>query len=47
MLMDEMLVVVVIDLGGCIHMVVDLWFKVCKVGDLQAEFVMDFFEGFA
>jgi len=45
--MDETLAVAAIDLGGRIHTVVDLQLKVRKVGDLQAELVTDFFEGFA
>jgi imidazoleglycerol-phosphate dehydratase len=45
--MDETLAVAAIDLGGRIHAVVDLQLKVQQVGDLQAELVTDFFEGFA
>ncbi len=45
--MDETLAVAAVDLGGRIHAVVDLRLKVRKVGDLQAELVTDFFEGFA
>ena len=45
--MDETLAVAAIDLGGRPHAVVDLKVKVLKVGDLQAELVHDFFEGFA
>jgi imidazoleglycerol-phosphate dehydratase len=45
--MDETLAVAAIDLGGRIHTVVDLRLKVRQVGDLQAELVQDFFEGFA
>lgn len=45
--MDETLAVAAIDLGGRIHTVVDLRVKVRMVGDLQAELVTDFFEGFA
>jgi imidazoleglycerol-phosphate dehydratase len=45
--MDETLAVAAIDLGGRIHTVVDLKLKVRTVGDLQAELVTDFFEGFA
>jgi imidazoleglycerol-phosphate dehydratase len=45
--MDETLAVAAIDLGGRIHAVVDLRLKVRQVGDLQAELVQDFFEGFA
>jgi imidazoleglycerol-phosphate dehydratase len=45
--MDETLAVAAIDLSGRIHTVVDLQLKVDRVGDLQAELVTDFFEGFA
>jgi imidazoleglycerol-phosphate dehydratase len=45
--MDETLAVAAIDLGGRPHAVVDLAVKVLRVGDLQAELVHDFFEGFA
>jgi imidazoleglycerol-phosphate dehydratase len=45
--MDETLAVAAIDLGGRIHTVVDLQLKVERVGDLQAELITDFFEGFA
>jgi len=45
--MDEALAVAAIDLSGRIHTVVDLQLKVERVGDLQAELVTDFFEGFA
>src|SRR5438876_5851563 len=45
--MDETLAVAAIDLGGRPHVVVDLKLKVKKVGDLQAELLHDFFEGFA
>jgi imidazoleglycerol-phosphate dehydratase len=45
--MDETLGVAAIDLSGRIHAVVDLALKVDRVGDLQAELVQDFFEGFA
>ena len=45
--MDETLAVAAVDLGGRIHTVVDLRLTVRKVGDLQAELVTDFFEGFA
>jgi imidazoleglycerol-phosphate dehydratase len=45
--MDETLAVAAVDLGGRMHTVVDLRLKVRKVGDLQAELVTDFFEGFA
>lgn len=45
--MDETLAVAAIDLGGRPHAVVDLKVTVRRVGDLQAELVHDFFEGFA
>ena len=45
--MDETLAVAAIDLGGRPHTVVDLRVKVLRVGDLQAELVHDFFEGFS
>ena len=45
--MDETLAVAAIDLGGRPHAVVNLKLKVPRVGDLQAELVHDFFEGFA
>jgi imidazoleglycerol-phosphate dehydratase len=45
--MDETLGVAAIDLSGRIHAVVDLRLKVQRVGDLQAELLYDFFEGFA
>jgi imidazoleglycerol-phosphate dehydratase len=45
--MDEALAVAAIDLGGRPHAVVDLKLRVARVGDLQAELVHDFFEGFA
>jgi len=45
--MDETLAVAAVDLSGRIHAVVDLRLKVRRVGDLQAELVTDFFEGFA
>ncbi len=45
--MDETLAVAAIDLSGRIHTVVGLGLKVERVGDLQAELVTDFFEGFA
>ena len=45
--MDETLGVAAIDLGGRAHTVVDLRLRVQRVGDLQAELVHDFFEGFA
>jgi imidazoleglycerol-phosphate dehydratase len=45
--MDETLAVAAIDLSGRPHAVVDLALKVERVGDLQAELVHDFFDGFA
>ena len=45
--MDETLAVAAIDLGGRPHAVVDLGLRVQQVGDLQAELVADFFDGFA
>jgi imidazoleglycerol-phosphate dehydratase len=45
--MDETLAVVALDLGGRPHAAIDLRLKVVRVGDLQAELVHDFFEGFA
>jgi len=45
--MDETLAVAAIDLGGRPHAVVNLQVKTARVGDLQAELVHDFFEGFA
>ena len=45
--MDETLGVAAIDLGGRVHTVVDLRLRVKRVGDLQAELVGDFFDGFA
>ncbi|MEW6323574.1 MAG: imidazoleglycerol-phosphate dehydratase HisB [Acidobacteriota bacterium] len=45
--MDETLAVAAIDLSGRPHAVVDTRVTVRLVGDLQAELVHDFFEGFA
>ena len=45
--MDETLGVAAIDLSGRIHAVTDLRLKVRRVGDLEAELVGDFFDGFA
>ena len=45
--MDETLAVAAIDLGGRPHAVFDLKLRVQRVGDLEAELVHDFFEGFA
>lgn len=45
--MDETLGVAAVDLGGRVHAVTDLQLAVERVGDLQAELVHDFFDGFA
>ena len=45
--MDESLGVAAIDLSGRTHAVVDLRLRVRRVGDLQAELIHDFFDGFA
>lgn len=45
--MDETLAVAAIDLSGRPHTVVETKVRVRLVGDLQAELVHDFFEGFA
>lgn len=45
--MDETLAVAAIDLSGRPFAAVDLRLRVTRVGDLQAELVQDFFEGFA
>jgi imidazoleglycerol-phosphate dehydratase len=45
--MDESIGVVAIDLGGRAHAVVDARVRTLKVGDLQADLLTDFFEGFA
>ena len=45
--MDETLAVAAVDLGGRVHAVVDLRLRVRRVGDLEAELVHDFFDGFA
>jgi imidazoleglycerol-phosphate dehydratase len=45
--MDETLGVAAIDLGGRVHAVIDLKLQVERVGDLEADLVNDFFEGFA
>src|SRR4029453_12591237 len=45
--MDETLAVAAIDLSGRPHAVIDAKVKVRLVGDLQAELLPDFFEGFA
>ena len=45
--MDESIGVVAIDLGGRAHAVVDARVRTQKVGDLHADLLTDFFEGFA
>jgi imidazoleglycerol-phosphate dehydratase len=45
--MDETLAVAAVDLSGRPHAVVNLKLKVKRIGDLQAELVHDFFDGFA
>ena len=45
--MDETLAVAAIDLSGRAATVVDVPLRAARVGDLQAELVHDFFEGFA
>ena len=45
--MDETLAVAAVDLSGRPHAVIDLRLRVKRVGDLQAELIQDFFEGFA
>jgi imidazoleglycerol-phosphate dehydratase len=45
--MDETLGLAAIDLGGRPQAAVDLKLRVTRVGDLQAELLHDFFEGFA
>ena len=45
--MDETLGVEAVDLSGRVHAVTDLNLAVERVGDLQAELVHDFFDGFA
>ena len=45
--MDETLGVAAVDLSGRVHAVTDLRLAVERVGDLQAELVDDFFDGFA
>jgi imidazoleglycerol-phosphate dehydratase len=45
--MDETLGVAAIDLSGRVHAVTDMKLAVAHVGDLQAELVDDFFDGFA
>jgi len=45
--MDETLAVAAVDLGGRPHAIVATGVRAARVGDLQAELVPDFFEGFA
>jgi imidazoleglycerol-phosphate dehydratase len=45
--MDETLAVAALDFSGRPYAVVDLKLSVARVGDLPAELVQDFFEGFA
>ncbi len=45
--MDESIGIVAIDLGGRAHAVVDARVRTVKVGDLHADLLTDFFEGFA
>jgi imidazoleglycerol-phosphate dehydratase len=45
--MDETLGVAAIDLSGRVHSVTDLKLAVQRVGDLEADLVNDFFDGFA
>jgi imidazoleglycerol-phosphate dehydratase len=45
--MDETLGVAAIDLSGRVHSVTDLKLSVQRVGDLEADLVNDFFDGFA
>jgi imidazoleglycerol-phosphate dehydratase len=45
--MDETLAVVAVDLGGRPHAVTQTGVRARRVGDLDAELVPDFFEGFA
>jgi imidazoleglycerol-phosphate dehydratase len=45
--MDETLGVAAIDLSGRVHAVTGLRLKVRRVGDLEADLVHDFFDGFA
>lgn len=45
--MDETLGVAAVDLGGRPCAVVDLRLRVSRVGDMQAELLHDFFDGFA
>ena len=45
--MDDTLGVAAVDLSGRVHAVTSLKLKVRRVGDLEAELVHDFFDGFA
>jgi imidazoleglycerol-phosphate dehydratase len=45
--MDETLGVAALDLGGRPHAVVDVKLRAQRIGDLQAELLVDFFSGFA
>lgn len=45
--MDEALAVAAVDLGGRVHAVIDLKLRSRRVGDLEAELLHDFFDGFA
>ncbi|MXY25210.1 MAG: imidazoleglycerol-phosphate dehydratase HisB [Acidobacteria bacterium] len=45
--MDETLGVAAVDLSGRVHAVTDLKLRARLVGDLQAELIADFFDGFA
>jgi imidazoleglycerol-phosphate dehydratase len=45
--MDETLGLAAVDFGGRVAAVVDTKVHAARVGDLQAELVCDFFEGFA
>ena len=45
--MDETLGVAAVDLSGRVHAVTDLKLRARLVGDLQAELIDDFFDGFA
>ena len=45
--MDEALAVAAIDLSGRVHAVVDLKLRVRRIGDLEADLVNDFWDGFA
>jgi imidazoleglycerol-phosphate dehydratase len=45
--MDETLAVAAIDLSGRVHAATDLRLRVRRIGDLDADLVHDFFDGFA